>query len=40
MPHVKKRYVDCGFEFGPENQGQTAIVAKALYGLKTSAFAW
>ena len=30
----------CGLEFGKENEGRYAIITKALYGLKTSAFAW
>ena len=30
----------CSLEFGPEDVGKRAIITKALYGLKTSAFAW
>ena len=30
----------CGLEFGAENKGRIAIIQKALYGLKTSAYAW
>jgi hypothetical protein len=33
-------YTICGPEFGPENIGKAAIIEKALYGLRTSAFAW
>jgi Reverse transcriptase (RNA-dependent DNA polymerase) len=30
----------CGPEFGPDKVGRYAIIEKALYGLKSSAFAW
>jgi hypothetical protein len=30
----------CGDEFGHELKGRIAVIVKALYGLKTSAFAW
>ena len=30
----------CGLEFGKEYEGRYAVITKALYGLKTSAFAW
>jgi Reverse transcriptase (RNA-dependent DNA polymerase) len=39
-PCREKVYTRCGPEFGPENVGKLAVVVKALYGLKTSAFAW
>jgi Reverse transcriptase (RNA-dependent DNA polymerase) len=39
-PYKEKVYTRCGPEFGPENIGKIAVVVKALYGLKTSAFAW
>lgn len=39
-PCKEKVYTICGPEFGPELRGRIAIIVKALYGLKTSAFAW
>ena len=39
-PCHEKVYTICGLEFSAENIGKIAIITKALYGLKTSAFAW
>jgi mitochondrial fission protein ELM1 len=39
-PCYKKVYTVCGQEFGTEFTRRTAVVVKALYGLKTSAYAW
>ncbi len=39
-PCKEKVYTICGPEFGRDNIGRVAIIEKALYGLKTSAFAW
>ena len=39
-PCHEKVYTICGLEFGANNVGKIAIITKALYGLKTSAFAW
>jgi hypothetical protein len=40
-PPCKERvHTICGDEFGKEYKGRIAIIVKALYGLKTSAFAW
>jgi Reverse transcriptase (RNA-dependent DNA polymerase) len=39
-PCKEKVHTRCGPEFGPENVGKIAVIVKALYGLKTSAFAW
>ena len=39
-PCMEKVYTHCGLEFGAEYVGRIAIISKALYGLKTSAFAW
>ena len=39
-PGHEKVFTICGLEFGAENVGKIAIITKALYGLKTSAFAW
>jgi Reverse transcriptase (RNA-dependent DNA polymerase) len=39
-PCKEKVYTRCGPEFGPENIGRVALIVKALYGLKTSAYAW
>jgi Reverse transcriptase (RNA-dependent DNA polymerase) len=39
-PCKEKVYTRCGPEFGPEHIGKIAVVVKALYGLKNSAFAW
>lgn len=36
----EKVFTICGPEFGVEYVGRVAIIVKALYGLKTSAFAW
>lgn len=39
-PCKEKVFMICGHEFGSEFLGRVAIIVKALYGLKTSAFAW
>ena len=39
-PCMEKVYTCCGLEFGAEYVGRIAIISTALYGLKTSAFAW
>jgi Reverse transcriptase (RNA-dependent DNA polymerase) len=39
-PCKERVYTICGAEFGPENIGRVAVIEKALYGLRTSAFAW
>jgi Reverse transcriptase (RNA-dependent DNA polymerase) len=39
-PCHEKVYTVCGMEFGTEFNGRIAVIVKALYGLKTSAFAW
>ena len=39
-PCHEKICMKCGLEFGKEYEGRFAIITKALYGLKTSAFAW
>ncbi len=39
-PCKEKVYTICGHEFGIENVGRVAVIKMALYGLKTSAFAW
>jgi Reverse transcriptase (RNA-dependent DNA polymerase) len=39
-PCKEKVYTTCRPEFGPENTGKIAVIVKALYGLKTSAYAW
>ena len=39
-PCLEKVCTRCGLEFGTEYQGRIAIITKALYGLKTSAYAW
>lgn len=39
-PCKEKVFSICGAEFGLEFYGRVAIIVKALYGLKTSAFAW
>lgn len=39
-PCKEKVYTICGLEFGTEFYGRVAVIVKALYGLKTSAFAW
>ena len=36
----EKVYINCGPEFGPELEGQIAIIRKALYGLKSSGNHW
>ena len=35
-PCLEKIYTTCGPEFGPDNQGKTAIVVRAFYGLRSS----
>jgi hypothetical protein len=39
-PCKEKVYTRCNLEFGTKNIGKIAVIIKALYGLKTSAFAW
>ena len=39
-PCLEKVCTVCGLEFGPEYKGRIAIITRALYGLKTSAYAW
>jgi Reverse transcriptase (RNA-dependent DNA polymerase) len=39
-PCKERVYTQCGPEFGPDNVGRIALITKALYGLRTSAFAW
>ena len=39
-PCMEKVYTCCGLEFGAEYVGRIASISRALYGLKTSAFAW
>ena len=39
-PCQEKVFTICSLEFGAEHVGKQAIITKALYGLKTSAFAW
>ena len=39
-PCHEKICTRCGLEFGKEYEGRFAIITKALYGLKTRAFAW
>jgi hypothetical protein len=39
-PCQEKVYTICGREFGVEYVNRIAVIVKALYGLKTSAFAW
>jgi Reverse transcriptase (RNA-dependent DNA polymerase) len=39
-PCRERVHTICGPEFGPELQGRITVIVKALYGLKTSAFAW
>ena len=36
----EKVFTIYGLEFGPENVGKVSIIMKALYGPKTSAYAW
>ncbi len=37
----EKMHVKCGKElFGPENEGKYAVIARALYGLKSSGASW
>jgi Reverse transcriptase (RNA-dependent DNA polymerase) len=38
-PCKERVYTRCGPEFGPDNVGRVAHIVKALYGLRTSAFA-
>jgi hypothetical protein len=40
MRPAMKKYTQYGMEFGIEYRGRIAVIVKALYGLKTSAFAW
>jgi len=36
-PNKERVHVICGPElFGPENQGEKAVIVRALYGLKTA----
>ena len=40
-PNKEKVHVTCGAElFGPESEGRTAIVVRALYGLRSAGNAW
>jgi Reverse transcriptase (RNA-dependent DNA polymerase) len=39
-PCGEKVYMILGPEFGNNNKGKIGIIVKALYGLKTSAYAW
>ncbi len=40
-PNREKVHVTCGKElFGPEHEGKTAVVVRALYGLKSAGAAW
>jgi Reverse transcriptase (RNA-dependent DNA polymerase) len=39
-PCKEEVYTRCGPVFGPKHMGKIALVVKALYGLKTSVFAW
>jgi Reverse transcriptase (RNA-dependent DNA polymerase) len=39
-PCRERVHMICGPEFGPELRGHIAVITKALYGLKTSAFVW
>ena len=40
-PCAEKVHVTCGEElFGPENAGKTAIIVRALYGLKSAGASW
>jgi Reverse transcriptase (RNA-dependent DNA polymerase) len=39
-PCKERVHTICGDEFGREYKGRYAVIVKALYGLKTSAFAW
>jgi Reverse transcriptase (RNA-dependent DNA polymerase) len=39
-PCQEKVYTICGREFGIQNIGPIAVIIKAFYGLKTSAYAW
>jgi Reverse transcriptase (RNA-dependent DNA polymerase) len=39
-PCKERVHTVCGDEFGPEYRGRIAVIVKALYGLKTSSFAW
>ena len=40
-PCAEKVHVTCGSElFGPENAGRTAVIVRALYGLKSAGASW
>jgi hypothetical protein len=39
-PCQEKIFIKCGLEFGPEMVGRKARVVRALYGLKSSGYAW
>ena len=40
-PCAEKVHVTCGDElFGPENAGRTAVIVRALYGLKSAGASW
>jgi hypothetical protein len=39
-PTRERVHTTCGLEFGPNYQGCTAVIIKALYGLKSSGAAW
>ena len=39
-PCQEKVFTVCSLEFGAKHVGKQAIITKALYGLKTSTFAW
>ena len=36
----EKPYTKCGTEFGTHNEGKTAMIARALYGLKIAGTSW
>ena len=39
-PCAEKLWIRCGPEFGPEHNGEIAILLKALYGLKSAGASW
>ena len=39
-PCVKKVYTLAGKEFGPDKEGRTVVIKRALYGLCSSGKAW
>lgn len=39
-PTRERVHTTCGLEFGPNHQGCTAVIIRALYGLKSSGAAW